>query len=79
MIRRTWQLKRAIKREVRSISRETCGNFLCEAGKRVSCATKNVFFSCTCYSGGVVGCGEDAGPVAKKSPQNVLRDDIKKF
>ena len=43
---------------------------LCHSGKAGS--------SSTCCSSGVVERG-DAGPVAKKSPKNVLSDDVKKF
>ena len=64
------ELKRAIEREVRGISRETCGKVLREAEKRAAVPRKKADFSSTCCSGGVVERG-DAGPVAKKSPKNV--------
>ena len=55
--------KRAAKFTVKQVSEQSCAT------------QEKAVFPSTCYSGGAVERG-DAGPVAKKSSKNVLRDDI---
>ena len=72
------ELKRAVKRGVRGISRETCGKVLLTQGSEQSCATrKSVLFEHVlqrCSSG-----AWKCRTVAKKSPNGVLSDDIKSY
>ena len=65
------ELKRDVKREVRG--RETRSKILRDAGKRaeLSHSRKGGLFE-HCCSGGVVKHTHNVGPVAKKSPKNVL-------
>ena len=74
------ELKHAVKREARSISRETRGKAFREAGNDQSRAThsRKGGFTNTCCSGWAVERG-DAEPVAKKCLINWLRDEIIKL
>ena len=72
------ELRRDGEREVRSISGGRAAKLSVMQRSEQSCPTKKVNFFSTCCSGGAVERG-NAEPVARKSPKNVVSDDIIKL